>query len=140
MPEAEGLLLNHGVDFEQTRRFAHLRQGSEFSACFQLAFEHEILDEVGNHAVFARGRHDDEPLGSRVRSFTCHQFDTRCVHDRQQFFRNRLGGRQETRTKSGCGNHGRTEGPRAASDNVCHANTLAAACYRSVSTTNIVAG
>ena len=99
MPEAEGLLLNHGVDFEQTRRFAHLRQGSEFSACFQLAFEHEILDEVGNHAVFARGRHDDEPLGSRVRSFTCHQFDTRCVHDRQQFFRNRLGGRQETRTQ-----------------------------------------
>ena len=86
-PRPRGLLLNHGVDFEQTRRFAHLRQGSEFSACFQLAFEHEILDEVGNHAVFARGRHDDEPLGSRVRSFTCHQFDTRCVHDRQQFFR-----------------------------------------------------
>lgn len=136
--QSERLILDHGVDFEEPWRLTHLGQESELSTRLQLAFKDEVLDKMGNNAVFARRSHDDQSLSARIGGLTGNQFDARCVDDRQQFLGNSLGGRQEAGAQSCSRNHGRAKGLLVASDHVCHANTLTAACYPMVSTMLIV--
>ena len=83
MTESERFVLNDRLHVQKLGGDAYLLEHFELSARFELLFQNEVLDEVGDDAVLAGRRDDDQPLCTGICRFSGDEFDTGSVDDRK---------------------------------------------------------